>query len=358
MLPFVPKLVRKSNSLYSLTLCSVLAQAGAPPIFPPVAVSLSDGGHGRQQHQHPQLHVLEQNGQFPFLALCLTDDWASLARELTESEIDRKKTPKNPSNIWQSGRQQKAGLPSHPTDPKIVRVCWDCALTCLIPVTLGCSCKQDGATRGSLLGKYKFSSILKHCTLIENIYIYIPKKPKNHKNCTQSRTFSLFHLREFVRCCWYCRRRSDAFRELSVKMDVWCYTPPDSYFPSNCRPINHLLPQPERLLINAASSCSESPPRSGNEPLVNQSSQRRRVPGCPPSMLQWGWRWDGQDEGGRRWRRCCFSLSLITPLPLSYFSLLSVIALAWNVVRGAFTRSISHAEAGHSRWHAAATDNG
>lgn len=39
-----------------------------------------------------------------------------------------------------------------------------------------------------------------------------------------------------------------------------------------------------------------------------------------------------------------FFFLVIRPLPLTYFSLLSVIALAWNVVHGAFTRSISHAE--------------
>lgn len=65
------------------------------------------------------------------------------------------------------------------------------------------------------------------------------------------------------------------------------------------------------------------------------------------SMLQWGWRWDGLGGGGG------FFFLVITPLPLSYFSLLSVIALAWNVVHGAFTRSISHAEAEHSYRHAA-----
>lgn len=47
-------------------------------------------------------------------------------------------------------------------------VCRDCALTCLIPVTLGRSCKQDGATWGSLLGKYKFHPS-KSCTLNEQI---------------------------------------------------------------------------------------------------------------------------------------------------------------------------------------------
>lgn len=38
-----------------------------------------------------------------------------------------------------------------------VCVCYDCVLTCLIPVTLGRFCKQDGATRWSLLGKYNFT---------------------------------------------------------------------------------------------------------------------------------------------------------------------------------------------------------
>ena len=39
-----------------------------------------------------------------------------------------------------------------------VGVCSDCVLTCLIPVALGFSSKQDGATWGTLLGKYDFIS--------------------------------------------------------------------------------------------------------------------------------------------------------------------------------------------------------
>lgn len=44
-------------------LCSVSSQAGAPAIFPPVTFPLGYGGHRRQQPQHPQLHVLKQDGQ-------------------------------------------------------------------------------------------------------------------------------------------------------------------------------------------------------------------------------------------------------------------------------------------------------
>lgn len=94
----IAKLTSQSNSLSSLTLCSVLAQAGAPAIFPPVAIPLSDGGHGRQQHQHPQLHVLKQNGQFTSLTFVSTEGSESLARggvALTESEIVEKKKKKN-----------------------------------------------------------------------------------------------------------------------------------------------------------------------------------------------------------------------------------------------------------------------
>lgn len=79
--------IRKSNSLSLLTLCSVLAQAGAPPIFPPVAIPLGDGGHGRQQPQHPQLHVLKQNGQFTSLTFVSTEGSESGARALTGSAV-------------------------------------------------------------------------------------------------------------------------------------------------------------------------------------------------------------------------------------------------------------------------------
>lgn len=50
------------TSLYSY--CSVFSQAGAPSVFPPVTFPLGHGGHGRQQPQHPQLNVLEQDGEF------------------------------------------------------------------------------------------------------------------------------------------------------------------------------------------------------------------------------------------------------------------------------------------------------
>lgn len=51
---------------------------------------------------------------------------------------------------------------------------YDCVLTCLIPVTLGRSCKQDGATWGSLLGKYKFYQ-----------FSLAFLNEQNHKDCTQ-----------------------------------------------------------------------------------------------------------------------------------------------------------------------------
>lgn len=51
-----------TTSLYSC--CSVFSQAGAPSVFPPITFPLGHGGHGRQQPQHPQLNVLEQDGEF------------------------------------------------------------------------------------------------------------------------------------------------------------------------------------------------------------------------------------------------------------------------------------------------------
>lgn len=100
------------------------------------------------------------------------------------------------------------------------------------------------------------------------------------------------------------------------------------------------------LLLPLSYLCDQEMSRS-----VNQSSQAL----CSATFLhatvrlemRWaGWGWSFV---------LFFFFWLITPLPLSYFSLLSVIALAWNVVHGAFTRSISHAEAEHSN-HRSATD--
>lgn len=128
------------------------------------------------------------------------------------------------------------------------------------------------------------------------------------------------------------------------------HTPKNSYFLFNCHLINHLFPQPERFLINAASfhfPWWELPLQSGNEPVLNQSSPAL----CPATFLHATVRLEMRRAGGFFWR----GGGVITHLPLSYFSLLSVIALAWNVVHGAFTRSISHAEEEYL-YHRAATD--
>lgn len=66
-----------------------------------------------------------------------------------------------------------------------VCVCYDCVLTCLIPVTLGRSCKQDGATWGSLLGKYNFISLVTQFKWV--------KSPELHKNLIISNSCSRAH---------------------------------------------------------------------------------------------------------------------------------------------------------------------
>ena len=46
-------------SLPSLCLSSVYTQAGTPPVFPYLPVSICDGGHGYQQHQYAYQHVFQ-----------------------------------------------------------------------------------------------------------------------------------------------------------------------------------------------------------------------------------------------------------------------------------------------------------
>lgn len=45
--------------LSSLCLSSVRTQAGTPPVFPHLPVSICNGGHRYQQHQYTHQHVFK-----------------------------------------------------------------------------------------------------------------------------------------------------------------------------------------------------------------------------------------------------------------------------------------------------------
>lgn len=138
-----------------------------------------------------------------------------------------------------------------------------------------------------------------------------------------------------------CSLSSDS--KLIDQADAWIAHSSEFLFPLK-QSINHAFFHPERLLINAPSF---------HFPLLTPVIRKwaslliKVLQPCVlllSSMLQWGWRRDGLGGSGRGF----FGFGGGNyPLPLSYFSLLTVIAVVWNVVCGAFTRSISHADTEH-----------